>query len=77
MCTHHWIIEAANGPISMGYCKNCLETKEFRNSELEFDWKHPATRKLTKEEADAKRQDIRTANRTAWEVSGESKSYLN
>ena len=31
-CCHHWIIEPANGPISRGVCRNCHESKEFRNS---------------------------------------------
>ena len=35
-CCHHWIIETADGPVSLGYCQFCFETKEFLNS-LE-DW---------------------------------------
>ncbi|MCH8226318.1 MAG: hypothetical protein IIC97_10670 [Chloroflexi bacterium] len=35
-CCHHWIIETADGPVSLGYCQFCFETKEFKNS-LE-DW---------------------------------------
>ncbi len=31
-CRHHWLIEAANGPVSRGVCRNCLESREFRNS---------------------------------------------
>ncbi len=31
-CTHHWIIEAANGPVSNGKCRLCGEVKEFSNS---------------------------------------------
>ena len=35
-CRHHWIIESANGPASMGVCKICGEIKEFSNSPPEF-----------------------------------------
>ena len=31
-CCHHWIIEPANGPISRGVCRTCLEVREFKNS---------------------------------------------
>ena len=31
-CCHHWIIETADGPFSLGYCQLCFETKEFKNS---------------------------------------------
>ena len=37
-CCHHWIIETADGPLSLGYCQFCFETKEFKNS-LE-DWSY-------------------------------------
>ncbi len=31
-CHHYWVIEVANGPKSMGTCKNCGEIKEFFNA---------------------------------------------
>ena len=31
VCTHHWVIEAARGPVSQGHCRLCDETKEFKN----------------------------------------------
>ena len=31
-CCHHWIIQTADGPVSLGVCKNCYETREFKNS---------------------------------------------
>ena len=31
-CCHHWDIQTANGPVSMGVCRNCLESREFKNS---------------------------------------------
>lgn len=30
-CHHYWIIEVANGPKSIGRCKNCKATREFLN----------------------------------------------
>ena len=30
-CLHHWIIEAATGPVSKGKCKLCGNTQEFSN----------------------------------------------
>ncbi len=43
---HHWVIETADGPISVGECKNCLEIREFKNSidDWSFD-KFPQERK--------------------------------
>ena len=37
-CTHHWVIEPPNGSISKGKCKNCNESKEFRNSFEYSSW---------------------------------------
>jgi len=31
-CTHHWLIEAPNGPVSKGVCRRCGEGRGFRNS---------------------------------------------
>jgi len=31
-CTHHWIIETAEGPLSKGVCQNCNNKREFSNS---------------------------------------------
>ena len=36
-CAHHWVIEAANGPMSEGVCQGCGEASGFRNS---TDWQH-------------------------------------
>lgn len=47
-CCHHWIIEPANGPISRGVCRNCLASKEFKNSivdpDRDFHESKPASR---------------------------------
>jgi len=32
MCTHHWVIEAAHGPLSEGVCQHCGGKREFKNS---------------------------------------------
>ena len=34
-CCHHWIIEPAQGPTSMGECLKCNSVREFNNSILE------------------------------------------
>lgn len=36
-CKHHWVIEPANGRISMGECQVCHKVKEFHNSISEYD----------------------------------------
>ena len=30
-CQHHWLIQAADGPTSPGFCRVCGETKDFKN----------------------------------------------
>ena len=43
-CTHRWAIEPANGPTSPGTCQGCGETREFRNSLREPDWREEKNR---------------------------------
>ena len=31
VCRHHWVIQAADGPVSNGSCRVCGETREFKN----------------------------------------------
>ena len=31
-CRHHWIIQPAESPVSLGVCRLCLEEKEFHNA---------------------------------------------
>ena len=31
-CTHHWIIDTPDGPVSKGRCKLCRQVREFSNS---------------------------------------------
>ena len=37
-CSHHWSIEPPNGTMSIGNCKFCGETREFRNSFEYSSW---------------------------------------
>ena len=30
-CQHHWVIQEADGPISLGLCRECGAFKEFKN----------------------------------------------
>ncbi len=30
-CPHHWMIPPAEGPTSVGVCRFCHETREFKN----------------------------------------------
>lgn len=36
-CGHYWVIDAANGPTSIGICKFCGEKKEFYNAFPDFN----------------------------------------
>ncbi len=43
VCTHHWVIETPDGPVSIGRCRVCGEEREFNNS-LDFmasSWARP------------------------------------
>ncbi len=37
MCTHHWVIDSPNGPVSRGVCKLCGQAREFANT-IESTW---------------------------------------
>ncbi len=41
MCTHHWLIDAADGHLSRGVCKLCQAVREFENSHLTAKWSRP------------------------------------
>ena len=30
-CVHYWVIESANGPVSLGVCQKCQERRHFHN----------------------------------------------
>ena len=38
MCTHHWVIDAADGHLSRGVCKLCQVVREFENSLAATKW---------------------------------------
>ncbi len=31
-CVHHWVIEIAAGPTSLGTCQKCMESRQFHNN---------------------------------------------
>lgn len=42
-CRHHWLIEPASGPVSLGVCRYCHASREFKNSvaEADLDYRGP------------------------------------
>ena len=30
-CRHHWVIQPATGPVSLGVCQTCGMSREFKN----------------------------------------------
>ena len=38
VCRHHWVIQAADGPVSNGSCRVCGETREFKNYVESASW---------------------------------------
>ncbi len=51
-CCHHWEIEPAEGPMSLGVCRLCHESKEFKNSIETYEAPRP-TQGQTSHDADA------------------------
>jgi hypothetical protein len=45
-CRHHWMIQTADGPVSLGVCRFCFEARDFRNSV--DDWMTNNTSKTSK-----------------------------
>ncbi|MCI0812069.1 MAG: hypothetical protein J4O10_11015 [Chloroflexi bacterium] len=37
-CRHHWVIQPADGPVSIGACQICGETREFKNYVESATW---------------------------------------
>ena len=37
-CSHHWVIDAAKGPISRGVCRLCQEVRDFKNAPSMHSW---------------------------------------
>ena len=52
-CEHYWIIDAANGPTSIGTCRKCGEQREFSNSiEAPESWLLPSRAYMILNDAD-------------------------
>ena len=43
--THHWMLPAPGGPVSVGTCKHCGAKKEFSNAAARGWVPHPAAKK--------------------------------
>ena len=56
-CTHHWVIQPANGPVSLGVCKFCREILEFRNHLGTWEWHPRGNRQPAPLEADAEEDE--------------------
>ena len=42
ICRHYWLIEPANSPVSLGICRFCFQSREFKNSiNGDWDWSLP------------------------------------
>ncbi len=46
-CTHYWVIDQPNGPVSTGTCKHCGHKEEFRNSMPGSGWDRSGQSKKT------------------------------
>ena len=49
-CSHHWVIQPADGPVSLGVCKFCRETREFRNHLDNWEWNPHGSRQPEEDE---------------------------
>ena len=38
VCQHHWVIQSADGPTSPGMCRQCGETRDFKNYVETASW---------------------------------------
>ena len=38
LCRHHWVIQAAAGPVSQGVCQACGEVRDFKNYVESASW---------------------------------------
>ena len=37
-CRHHWVIQPADGPVSIGACQICGESRDFKNYVESATW---------------------------------------
>jgi len=42
-CSHHWMIQPAEGPVSEGICHNCHEVRAFANYLERHNWSSDAS----------------------------------
>jgi len=64
LCHHHWVIESANGPVSVGVCRLCGARREF------FNYLSDCVQ-ATEDEYDAwvsRQRDYSTARRSRGEI---------
>ncbi len=54
-CCHYWEIEPAEGPVSLGVCRLCHESKEFKNSIETYEAPRP-TQARTRDDPDAEEE---------------------
>lgn len=45
-CTHFWVVQSANGPVSRGTCRYCGATREFKNYPTDCAIENSAFREL-------------------------------
>lgn len=53
-CVHHWIMPRSSQRRVWGICLHCGETKKFKNSFKEGDWKSQDNKYQYEEEAEEK-----------------------
>ncbi|MBI1885251.1 MAG: hypothetical protein HYS09_02885 [Chloroflexi bacterium] len=46
-CAHHWLIENPNGETSIGVCKYCGASREFRNYAAPGQYQHRTRKDAT------------------------------
>ena len=49
VCCHYWMIQPADGPVSLGVCQFCFETREFKNSIDDWTYDKPSGERDTVE----------------------------
>jgi hypothetical protein len=49
-CIHYWVIETPQGPTSMGRCKYCGATSEFKNYVPFPSWENKTSRTVSQKE---------------------------
>ncbi len=71
-CVHHWMIESPNGPVSMGTCRVCGESSEFKNSIQGSGWDRESPQSTRARQAKANAANA-NANGNAANANGDQK----